>query len=156
MKALITILGLCLLVVTSVVAQDKKIFGTKLVFVSQEFQIPQGCIAESRFEVRCDDYDMAWLEVNEMLMEAMPEQFISRASEEQNFKKKKIKCTLTGVPAKGWLMTYTTSEGIINTEVVANGKVRGESILFNLRVLKEVKSNNDLPELVGKILQIVD
>lgn len=156
MRALISILGFCLLTTATAFAQDKKIFGTKLILAGQEFRIPTGCVAESSFEVRCDDYDMAWLEVNEVLMDAMPEQFIKRASEEKDFKKTKVKCTLTGEAAKGWLMTYTNAEGIATTEIVANGTVRGTPLLFNLKVLKVVKTNADLPELVGKIFQIVE
>lgn len=156
MKVLITSLGFCLLTTTFVAAQDKKIFGTKLILAGQEFKIPNGCIAESRFEVRCDDYNMGWLVVNDILMEDMPEQFVKRAAEEKNFKKEKIKCAVTGVDIKGWLMTYTNQDGETNTEVVANGKIRGEAIIFNLKVLREVKTNADLPGLVAEIFQIVE
>ncbi len=143
-----------LLMLNFLATAQQEVFGSKLIFADQQYRIPDGCRAESNFEVRCDDYEMGWLEVNDMLLSEMPKQFVDQSANEKGYQKKKVKCKLGGSKANAWYITYTTAEDQVFTEIVAFGKVKGTAMIFNLKVYKEVKTNEDLPELPAKILKL--
>lgn len=126
----------------------------KLNFCNQELDVPASCVAESPYQLQCDNYSIQWLYMNEEMLKAMPEQFVAQLSGQmKKFKKEPITCFLLDSEAKGYKISFKTDTGIAH-QIIAYGTANNQPVLVQLSLDKEPKSNEDIPAVPRQIVRL--
>jgi hypothetical protein len=126
----------------------------KLNFCIQERDVPTSCVAESQYQLQCDNYSIQWLYMNEEMLQAMPEQFVAQLSGQmKKFKKESITCYLLDTEAKGYKISFKTDTGIAH-QIIAYGTANNQPVLVQLSLDKEPKSNEDTPAVPRQIVRL--
>ena len=117
--------------------------------------MPEGCTAQSEYQVTCDNYSMTWLYMTaSMFDQHLPDQFIDQmAAQVKIIKKDSINCYLLGVAAKGCLISFKKGTGKA-FQVIAYGIVNHQPVLVQLLLDKEPIKNEDIPEFPGHFIQL--
>ena len=125
-----------------------------LTFCFNKYKVPTGCIAESEYQVHCDNYTMGWIYMNDQMLQIMPEQFITQMSGQmKNFKKEPIVCYLLDKEVKGYKVSFKTDKGI-GHQLIAFGVANGQPVIVQLSLDKEPKTNDDIPEFPRQIIRL--
>lgn len=127
-----------------------------LTFASKEFKTPEGCKAESQYQVLCDDYTMVWLYMNNEMLKTMPDQAVNQLSGQlKDFKKKSITVYLLGEEAKGYKISFKNeSTKKTGYQIIAYGVANGQPVLVQLSLNKEPKTDDDLPDFPKQIVRL--
>lgn len=126
-----------------------------LSFCRNKYPVPTGCTAESEYQVKCDNYSMTWIYMNEQMLQTMPEQFISQMTQQmKDLKKELVNYYLLGKEAKGYRLSFKTKSGEKGYQLIGYGTANGQPVIVQLALDKEPKTNNDLPEFARQIITI--
>lgn len=140
------------LFVTGIYAQDKDIKVDSLSFCGYKYVVPGGCVAESEYQVKCDNYRMVWLYMPKEMLPSMPDNLIDKmAKEMKGFKKEKISCYILAEKAEGYKITFKNKKERLH-QVIVYGVVNKQPVMIQLALDKEPKRNNDLPIFPGSII----
>ena len=151
MKPLLIVFLLCFS--CGVFGQNSKQVDS-LTFCFHKYQVPTGCAAESEYQLKCENYSMAWLYMNEQMLESMPDQFISQMAEQmKKFKKEAINCYLLDKEVKGYKISYKTDSGT-GYQLIGYGNANGQPVLVQIVLDKEPKNNEDIPEFAREIIRL--
>jgi hypothetical protein len=129
---------------------------TQLSFASKEFKVPEGCKAQSQYQVQCTDYTMLWLYMNDEMLKTMPDQAVNQLSSQlKDFKKKAITAYLLGEEVKAYKISFKNENtGKTGYQIVAYGVTNGQPVLVQLSLNKEPKADDDLPEFPKQIIRL--
>jgi len=124
-------------------------------FCSVKFKVPAGCEAKSEYELKCDNYAMVWLYMNDDMWKAnLPEQFITQSLTQLNRPKKTaIPIYLLNQKVKGYKITFK-SDSTIKCELVAYGIINSQPVFVQLVLNAEPNSNKDIPDLPLQIIKL--
>lgn len=125
-----------------------------LSFCFNKYKVPKGCIAESKYQVKCDNYSMDWLYMNKQMLQYMPDQFINQlAGQMKKFKKEPITCYLLDKEVKGYKISFKTENGT-GYQLIAYGTVNGQPVLVQLSLNTDPKTNDDISEFPRQIIHL--
>jgi hypothetical protein len=145
---------LFLLCVSTLFAQEKKQVDS-LNFCSFKYKVPAGCVAESEYQVTCDNYSMVWLYMNEQMMKAnVPEQFINSLKEQKGFKKSPLDVYILKQKMEGYRISFKTAEGKLTHQICAYGTINNQPVLVQLSLSNEAKINEQLPDFPRQIISL--
>ena len=71
----------------------------------------------------------------------------------KEFKKYKISLILRGQKVEGYKIIYKSSNGYVNNEIIAYGKINGQNGSIELSSQNELKSNEDIQPLIQEIVR---
>src|SRR5450432_236854 len=119
-----------------------------------KYKVPAGCTAESRSQVKCDNYSMSWIDMTPEILKTMPDQVVNQmAGQFKKFKKEAITCYLLDNPVKGYKVSYKTDKGT-TYQIVAAGVANEQPVLVQLVLDKEAKTDADIPEFPRQIIRL--
>jgi hypothetical protein len=125
-----------------------------LTFCFYKYKLPTGCTAESEYQVKCDNYSIGWLYMNEQMLQSMPDQFVSQMSGQmKKFKNEAITCYLLDKKVKGYKISFEKDNGT-GYQLIAYGIVNGRPVLVQLSLNNEPKINDDIPEFPPQIIKL--
>jgi len=125
----------------------------KVNYCGKNFKVPSECLANSKYELTCNDFTIQWLYMNEQLLEYMSQQLISQLEQKLTIvEKKPIKCISLNKKMKGSLLTYL-DEDKEKYRIIAYGKVKSQYVIVNLGLTSKPTNNEKLPEFVKQIIQ---
>ena len=125
-----------------------------LTFCFNKYKVPAGCLAESEYQVKCDNYSIVWLYMNEQMLQSMPDQFVSQLSGQmKKFKKESIICYLLDKEVKGYKISFKNDNGTAY-QLIAYGDVNGQPVLVQLSLNNEPKTNQDIPDFPRQIIRL--
>lgn len=141
-----------LLLTTTAFGQTSKI--DSLTFCFNKYKVPTGCVAESEYQVKCDNYSMVWLYMNEQMLQYMPDQFINQlAGQMKKFKKEPVTCYLLDKEVKGYKISFKTDKGT-DYQLIAYGIANGQPVLVQLSLDAEPKTNDNIPDFPKQIIRL--
>ena len=127
-----------------------------LSFCRNRYAVPQGCVAESEYQVECDNYSIVWLYMKEEMLTAMPDQFIDQmAVQMKKFKKTPITCYLLGKEVKGYKISFKGDKGTRH-QLIAYGTANGQPVMVQLSLNEEPKTNDDIPQFPRQIIRLTN
>ena len=125
-----------------------------LTFCFRKYKVPTGCTAESEYQVKCDNYSISWLYMNDQMLQLMPDQFVNQmAGQMKKFKKEPIICYLLDKEVKGYKISFRRDKGI-GYQLIAYGVANGQPVLVQLSVDDEPKTNDDIPSFPKQIIRL--
>ena len=125
---------LALLTITSFVSygQTAKRIDT-VSFCRNKYPVPTDCTAESEYQVKCDNYSMAWIYMNEQMLQSMPEQFVNQMAQQmKDLKKEPVNCYLLSKEAKGFRLSFKTKSGEKGYQHIGYGTANGQPVIVQL------------------------
>jgi hypothetical protein len=123
-------------------------------FCFVKFKIPEGCVAESPFQVKCDDYSMSWIYLTPQALLTTPDQLISQMSGQlKKFKKEAINCYLFDNQVKGYKISFKTDQGTSH-QLMAYGYANEQPVLVQLLLNKEPQTNEDIPAFPRQMIRL--
>ena len=125
-----------------------------LTFCSIKYKVPTNCTAESEYEVKCDNYSILWLYMNDQMLQFMPDQIVNQMSGRmKKFKKEPITCYLLDKEVKGYKISFKKDKGI-GYQLIAYGVINGQPVLVQLAIDNEPKTNDDIPIYPRQIIRL--
>ncbi len=125
-----------------------------LTFCITKYKVPSGCTAESEYQVKCDNYSIVWLYMNEQMLQVMPDQFVNQmAGQMKKFKKEPITCYLLDKEVKGYKISFKKDNGT-GYQVIAYGVANGQPVLVQLALDNDPKTNDDIPNFPRQIIRL--
>lgn len=125
-----------------------------LTFCFNKYKVPTGCIAKSEYQIKCDNYSMVWLYLDEQMLQYMPDQFINQLEgQTKKFKKESITCYLLDKEVKGYKISFKNGKGT-GHQLIAYGTANGQPVLVQLSLGVEPKTNDNIPEFPGQIIRL--
>jgi hypothetical protein len=119
-----------------------------------KYKVPTGCTAESKYQVKCDDYSMTWLYMTPQMLQSMPDQVVNQmAAQMKKFKKEAITCYLLDKEVKGYKISFKNDKGTAY-QLIAYGFANEQPVLVQLSLDKEPKTNDDIPEFPRQIISL--
>ena len=119
-----------------------------------KYKVPTGCTAESKYQVKCDDYSMTWLYMTPQMLQSMPDQVVNQmAAQMKKFKKEAITCYLLDKEVKGYKISFKNDKGT-GYQLIAYGFANEQPVLVQLSLDKEPKTNDDIPEFPRQIISL--
>jgi hypothetical protein len=119
-----------------------------------KYKVPAGCTAESRSQVKCDNYSISWIDLTPEILKTMPDQVVNQmAGQFKKFKKEAITCYLLDNPVKGYKVSYKTDRGT-TYQIVAAGVANEQPVLVQLVLDKEPKTDADIPEFPKQMIRL--
>lgn len=133
-------------------AQDT---ATYLSLCGSKFAVPESCEAESKYQLLCEGFSIAWIYMDDEMLQSVPQQTIKRFEQFNEFSSEKIRCKLLDNTIEGVRLSYV-NEGKKKYQIFAFGKVNRLPVFFQMVTDKEVRTNKDIPEYVSQMLQLID
>jgi len=128
--------------------------GDTISFCFIKYKIPEGCKAESAYQVKCDDYSMSWIYLTPQTFQTTPGQLIDQMGRElKKFKKEAITCYLLDTQVKGYKISFKTDQGT-GHQLLAYGYANEQLVLVQLSLNKEPKTNEDIPAFPRKMIRL--
>jgi hypothetical protein len=125
-----------------------------LTFCFNKYKVPTGCAAESEYQIKCDNYSMVWLYMNEQMLQVMPDQFVNQMPGQlKKFKKEPITCYLLDKEVKGYKISFKTDNGT-GHQLIAYGVANGQPVLVQLSLDNEPKTNDNIPDFPKQIIRL--
>ncbi len=125
-----------------------------LTFCFIKYKVPTGCTAESEYQVKCDNYSIVWLYMNDQMLQVMPDQFVNQmAGQMKKFKKEPITCYLLDKEVKGYKISFKKDKGT-GYQLIAYGVANGQPVLVQLALDNEPKTNDDIPNFPRQIIRL--
>ena len=135
MKNIFTIV--LLVVALSSYGQDKKVSFLNL--VGNNIQVPNGCVAQSEFELQaCNGTSIKWDYYSDDMLSAVFDATIS-AFAESNSSKSEVTFTSFGSQLKGFKFKMGTT-----FQYFLMGTIKDQPLMINLGTPLDIKSNDDL------------
>ena len=151
MKLTLTTIFFCLCIFSF--GQNSKQIDS-LTFCFNKYAVPVGCVAESEYQAKCEDYSILWLYMNEQMLQFMPDQFVNQfEGQMKKFKKEAITCYLLDQQVKGYKISFKKDKGI-GYQLIAYGSVNGQPVLVQLSLDKEPNTNEDIPAFSRQIIRL--
>jgi hypothetical protein len=123
-------------------------------FCFNKYKVPTGCTAESEYQVKCDNYSIVWLYMNEQMLQTMPDQFVNQmAGQMKKFNKEHITCYLLDKEVKGYKISFKKDNGT-GYQLIAYGVANGQPVLVQLSLDDEPKTNDNIPEFPRQIIRL--
>lgn len=70
------------------------------------YPVPRGCFVESEYQVKCNNYSMAWIYRVSKCFKTMPEQFVDQMTQQmKDLKKESVNCYILGKESKGYRLS---------------------------------------------------
>ncbi|QOI96396.1 MAG: hypothetical protein HRU69_02385 [Flammeovirgaceae bacterium] len=148
-----TILFLGVFIAFLLVAYFSRI--TSVTICGNRFNVPADCSAQSPTYLKCENYDLSWLHVDDNTHDYIVQDLLLKREKEKRYKKTEIRCLLLNTESKGFKLTATTSfeKSCI---LIVHGKVNDQSVIVNLSMPYEPKTTKELPKLIRQIIQLND
>ena len=138
---------------TAVLAQETN-GPDSLSFCFKQFKVPEGCSAQSEYQVSCDNYSMVWLYLTESMLGIVPDQFVGQMTAQVKvLKKEPITCYLLDNEAKGYLISFKKGDGTAY-QLIVWGIANHQPVLVQLILAKEPKRNEDIPSFPAHIIRL--
>ena len=103
-----------------------------LSFCGKKYKIPEGCKAESEYQMECDTFSIQWLYMNDAMLKAMPDRVVAQLEEQmKDFKKEPITPFLSGTKVMGYKVSYTINRNPLY-QIIAYGVVNNQPVLLQL------------------------
>ncbi|MFN3839178.1 MAG: hypothetical protein ACK4RF_00600 [Cyclobacteriaceae bacterium] len=119
------------------------------------FDVPDDCTVPSPTYLKCADYDLSWLHVDDNTHDYIARDLLVKREKERNYKKSEIQCFIMNQESKGFkLQAASSSEK--NCIFIIHGKVNHQAVVITLSMPFEPRSTKELPVFVRKIIQLKD
>lgn len=126
-----------------------------LSFCSIRLAAPQGCLANSEYQIECDHYSVGWIYLTEDMLETVPEQFVAQLGQQfKDFKKEPVSCLLLDTESKGYRLKFRTKDGELVYQLIAFGVPNEQPVIVQLTMDKEPLTNGDIPEWANQIISL--
>jgi hypothetical protein len=145
----------CLIILSAATAGAQTPIKTDTVsFCFIKYKVPARCTAESKYQVKCDDYSMTWIYMTPQMLQSMPDQVVSQmAGQMKKFKKEAISCYLLDNPVKGYRVSFKTDKGT-GYQLIAYGFANEQPVLVQLSLDRDPKTNEDIPEFPRQMIRL--
>ena len=125
-----------------------------LSFCNRKYKTPPGCLTASEYQVKCDDYMIQWIYMNEELLKTLPDQFITQLGAQlRDFEKVSISPYLFDNEAKGYKTKFLSDNGIYY-QLIGYGIANGQPVLVQLTLYKDFMSNDDIPAFARQFIRL--
>jgi translation elongation factor P/translation initiation factor 5A len=125
-----------------------------LSFCFTGYKVPEGCTAESAYQVSCDNYSMTWLYMTDQMFQTMPEQLVDQLTAQVKIiKKEPVKCYLLNNEAKGYLVSFKSATAI-RFQLIVYGIANHQPVLVQVVLDKAINKNDDIPGFAGDIIRL--
>lgn len=116
--------------------------------------VPEGCQANSDYEVTCDDFVIQWMYLEPDMLSFMPKQYLDQLDERlKKFKKRNIQLISFEKKIDGYLVSYKDAKEM-KYKIVAFGMINDQAVLLNLSLPQEPLSNDDLPTVAKQFVKL--
>jgi len=123
-------------------------------FCFTKYKVPTVCTAESEYQVKCDNYSISWLYMNDQMLQVIPDQFVNQmAGQMKYFKKEPIICYMLDKEVKGYKISFKKDKGT-GYQLWAYGVANGQPVLVQLALDNEPKINDDIPSFPRQIIRL--
>jgi hypothetical protein len=123
-------------------------------FCGTDFSAPTTCTPESKYQVRCQGYELTWMYLDYKMLTDFPEQFVKQIEKKhKHTERQPLECMIMGQPAKGFRLSYPTDSGMAY-ELVAYGISQGQPVMLDLTMETDPEKTADLPELPRQIIRL--
>lgn len=151
MKYIFTIY-LSLYVVIAMAQQSQEVKEVR--YCGYAISVPEGCMADSDYEVVCDDFAIQWMYLEPDMLSFMPKQYMDQLDERlKKFRKRNIQLVSFENKIDGYLVSYKDDREI-KYKIIAFGTVNDQAVMLNLALPKEPINNEDLPALAKQFIRI--
>jgi hypothetical protein len=142
-----------LVIAGSAFGQETKQTDT-LSFCGKTFKIPDGCKAESAYQLECDTFSIQWLYMNDAMLKTMPDRVVAQLEEQmKDFKKEPFTPYLSGTKVMGYKVSYKVNSNPVY-QIIAYGVVNSQPVLLQLTQKNEPKTNASIPEFARQIVRL--
>lgn len=116
--------------------------------------VPDSCLADSDYEVACDDFVIQWMYLEPDMLSFMPKQYLDQLDERlKKFRKRNIQLVSFENEIDGYLVSHK-DEKEIKYKIVAFGMINDQAVLLNLSLPQEPVSNDDLPTVAKQFVKL--
>ncbi|UPL51084.1 hypothetical protein [Hymenobacter sublimis] len=129
--------------------------GPTINFCGLDLALTPGCTPESKYSVRCQDYQMTWMYLDYNMMRTFPEQFAQQIQKKhKHTERQPLDCFIMNSPSKGFRLSYPTEAGGMAYELIAYGVANGQPVMIQLTLATDPDKTADLPELPRQIVRL--
>ncbi|TGE05987.1 hypothetical protein [Hymenobacter fodinae] len=115
---------------------------------------PAGCTPDSKYQVRCEGYQMTWMYLDYKMLTDFPEQFVRQIEKKhKHTERQPLECLILGQAAKGFRLSYPSETGM-TYELIAYGVAKGQPVMVELTMDMDPEKTTDLPALPRQIVQL--
>jgi hypothetical protein len=145
--------------VTAFAKTSEQLDSTKqvdsLTFCWYKYKVPAGCAAQSEYQLKCDNYSIAWIYLNKEMLATAPEMFYNQLTGQfKSVTRDSIACYLRNVEAKCYKVSFRDDDGVTHYQLLGYGTVNNQPVLVQLGLNTEPKSNEDIPEFPRQIIRL--
>ncbi|MBD2716579.1 hypothetical protein KBK19_16165 [Microvirga sp. STR05] len=123
-------------------------------FCGVNLAVPAGCTPESKYELRCDNYQLGWLYLDRGQLLPVVEDLVRtekkkhKPAEQQTFDG-----FILDMPAKGYRLSYATETGLAY-QLIFYGTAKGQPVVVQLTLDFDPEKTADLPEVARQIVHL--
>ena len=123
-------------------------------FCGVNLVVPAGCTPESKYELRCDTYQLGWFYLNRGQLLPVVEDLVRtekkkhKPAEQQTFDG-----FILDTPAKGYRLSYATETGLAY-QLIFYGTAKGQPVVVQLTLDFDPEKTADLPEVARQIVHL--
>jgi hypothetical protein len=149
-KKILTLLSL----IVSMETFAQSHLSDSVVFCQRSFAIPTQCATPSKAQIFCGGYFMYWFYPAQSILSATVKTFVDKfTSEMGNCNKDSTHVYLLNQRVAAIKITCVVN-GTSTFQYIAYGLVNNQAVMAVVSLLKDPKSNNDLPEPIRQILTV--
>ncbi|SHL98418.1 hypothetical protein [Hymenobacter psychrotolerans] len=127
---------------------------TSLNFCGINLPVPAGCTPESKYELRCDTYQLAWFYLNRNQLLPMVEELVrTEKKKHKPAEQEALEGFILDMPAKGYQLSYATDTGMAY-QLIFYGTAKGQPVVVQLTMGVEPEKTADLPEVARSIVSL--
>lgn len=129
---------------------------TSISFCGSEFSIPDGCDADSKHQLECDDCSMSWSYVDGNMLQYLADQ-ANQEIQQHNYPStnENITCYLLGTKVNAFKI-LSKKNNYHETTIIAYGIVKKHSVLVKLSVPHALVDNENIPSGARQIISLTE
>lgn len=136
-------------------AQDAATPAATINFCGLDLTVPAGCTPESKYSVRCQEYQLVWMYLDYSMLRTFPDQFVQQVQKKhKHVERQPLECFILDASAKGFRLSYPTENGGMAYELIAYGVAKGQPVMVQLTLSTDPEKTADLPELPRQIIRL--
>lgn len=127
---------------------------TSLNFCGINLPMPAGCTPESKYELRCDTYQLGWFYLNRNeLLPVVQELVRTEKKKHKPAEQQEFEGFILDMPAKGYQISYATEAGMAY-QLIFYGTAKGQPVVVQLTMGVQPEKTADLPEVARNIVSL--
>ncbi|RTQ51443.1 hypothetical protein EJV47_06465 [Hymenobacter gummosus] len=123
-------------------------------FCGTDIPLPAGCVADNKYGLRCDKYELQWAYFNYPQLNPVVEAVLKQEKKKhKGMEQRPLDGFILDQPAKGYHLSYPTDKGMAY-QLLFYGVAKGQPLLVQLTMEVDPEKTADLPEVAQQIVHL--